>query len=280
VASAQVKSCLLLAGLLADGPTAVTEPAPTRDHTERLLGAAGVRVAARPLRTVPGIGGPPARELRVGPVERLKLRAVEVPGDFSSAAFFVVAAAIVPESEVRIEGVGLNPTRVGLLGILNRMGAAVGVEDERIGPGGEPRGTIVARHGPLEATRVHPEEVAVTIDELPLVALAGCFAEGETVVEGAAELRRKESDRIAGVVGGLRGLGAEVTASEDGFAVCGRGELRGGSLDARADHRLAMLGAVAGLASRRGVDVEGFQSAAVSYPRFADDLAALVGPGR
>jgi 3-phosphoshikimate 1-carboxyvinyltransferase len=242
-----------------------------------MLRAAGVEVATRELRTVAGVGGPPAREVGVGPVERLELGAVDVPGDFSSAAFFVVAAALVPGSEVRIEAVGVNPTRVGLLGVLNRMGAAVSVEDEGLGPGGEPRGTVIARHAPLEGTRVHAEEVAVTIDELPLVALAGCFAEGETIVEGAAELRHKETDRIAGVVDGLAALGAEITATDDGFVVAGGGSLRGGAIDARGDHRLAMLGAIAGLASDRGAEVGGSEAVAVSYPGFEADLRRLAG---
>jgi 3-phosphoshikimate 1-carboxyvinyltransferase len=276
IASAQVKSCLLLAGILAEGATTVVEPAPTRDHTERMLRAAGARVRARDLRTVPGIGGPPAREISVEPVDRLELSAVEVPGDFSSAAFWLLAATIVPDSEVRISGVGLNPTRVGFLGILNRMGAAVRVVEEELGPGGEPRGAVLAAYGDLVGTRIHAEEVAIAIDELPLVALAGCFAQGETVVEGAAELRRKESDRIAGVVDGLGSLGAEIEARDDGFVVNGTGGLDGGRLDARGDHRMAMLGAIAGLASRSGVDVDRFDSVAVSYPGFEADLARLI----
>ena len=275
VASAQVKSCLLLAGLLAEGATTVVEPAPTRDHTERMLRAAGVRVSVRELRTVAGIGGPPAREIEVDPVDRLKLGDIEVPGDFSSAAFWIIAAAIVPGSEVRISGVGLNPTRVGLLGILNRMGAAVRVVEEEVGPGGEPRGAVLTAHGDLAGTRIHAEEVAIAIDELPLVALAGCFAEGETVVEGASELRRKESDRIAGVVDGLGALGADIEAREDGFVVTGTRGLEGGRIDALGDHRLAMLGAIAGLASREGVEVDGFEAVAVSYPGFEADLEAL-----
>ena len=156
------------------------------------------------------------------------------------------------------------------------MGAPVVVEDERIAPGGEPRGTIAARHGPLQATRVEGAEVLAAIDELPLVALAGCFAEGETVVGGAEELRHKESDRIATVVDGLAGLGAQIEAREDGFAVTGTGGLRGGAIDAHGDHRLAMLGAVAGLASREGVEVQGMEAAAVSYPGFERDLAGLL----
>jgi 3-phosphoshikimate 1-carboxyvinyltransferase len=275
VASAQVKSCLLLAGLLAEGETELVEPAPSRDHTERMLRARGVRIAAEDLRTLPGLGGPPERRLRIVPVERLEVGKLAVPADFSSAAFFIVAAILVPGSDVRLTATGINPTRVGLLGILNRMGAPIGVEDEAVLPGGEPVATVVARHGPLDRTRVSGAEVPITIDELPLVALAGCFAEGETVVSGAEELRHKESDRIAAVVEGLAGLGAGIEAREDGFTVTGPGGLRGGVLDAHGDHRLAMLGAVAGLASQEGVEVVGMEAAAVSYPSFERDLASL-----
>jgi 3-phosphoshikimate 1-carboxyvinyltransferase len=275
VASAQVKSCLLLAGLLADGRTQVTEPSPTRDHTERMLAAAGAEIESVRLGTVAGAGAGLALRITVRHTDRLEPAPVSVPGDFSSAAFPAVAASIVSGSAVRLEDVGLNPTRVGLLGILNRMGAAVEVEEQAAG-GPEARGAIVARHARLTATRVHPEEVPLAIDELPLVALVGCFAEGRTVVSGAAELRHKESDRISTVVEGLRAIGAEIEATEDGFAVRGGGGLRGGTLDARGDHRLAMLGAIAGLASREGVQVVGMEAAAVSYPRFEADLASLL----
>ncbi len=274
VASAQVKSCVLLAGLVARGETSVVESAPSRDHTERMLRAAGADV------TVAETGVPARdaleRRIVVGPVERIEPGEIEIPGDFSSAAFPIVAAALVERSEVRIESVGLNPTRIGLLGILTRMGAAVEVEEEPIS-GGEPRGSIVVRHGPLSATRVTASEVPVAIDELPLVALLGCFAAGETVVEGAGELRHKESDRIGALVHGLRGLGAEIEERPDGFAVRGGDGIRGGTLDSRGDHRLAMLGAVAGLASRQGAVVEGIEAAAVSYPEFEADLARLAG---
>jgi 3-phosphoshikimate 1-carboxyvinyltransferase len=276
VASAQVKSCVLLAGLLAEGETAVTEPATTRDHTERILRAAGAEVESVGLRTTPITGGPAAR-IAVQPAERLRVGRLRVPGDFSSAAFHLVAATIVPRSAVRLERVGLNPTRVGLLGILNRMGAAIEVEEEPA-DGGEPLGAIVARHSKLTATRVHPEEVPVAIDELPLVALLGCFADGRTVVSGAGELRHKESDRIASVVDGLRAVGAEIEATEDGFVVEGTGGVRGGTLDPRGDHRLAMLGAVAGLGSQDGVEVD-MGAAAVSYPGFEGDLASLAARG-
>ncbi len=274
VASAQVKSCVLVAGLLADGETQVTEPAQTRDHTERMLVAAGAALTSEELRTIPTIGGP-ARRITVQPAERLEPGRFAVPGDFSSAAFLAVASALVPGSRVRLVDVGLNPTRIGLLGILHRMDAAIRVEEDAAA-GIEPRGALDVRHGPLRATRVHAAEVPLAIDELPLVALLGCFAEGSTVVSGAEELRHKESDRIATVVEGLRGIGADIEAAEDGFAVRGTGELRGGRLDAQGDHRLAMLGAVAGLASREGVEVSGMEAAAVSYPRFEADLAALL----
>jgi 3-phosphoshikimate 1-carboxyvinyltransferase len=278
VASAQVKSCVLFAGLLADGETEVVEPAPTRDHTERMLAAAGAPVEVTELRTASSIHHGPARRIALRPVERLAPGRLSVPGDFSSAAFLLVAAAIVPGSRVQLTGVGLNPTRVGLLGILNRMGAAVEVQEDPPGEGSEPRGTIVAAHGPLTATRVHGDEVPLSIDELPLVALAGCFADGRTVVSGAGELRHKESDRVAAVVEGLGAIGAQVEALEDGFVVRGAGGLRGGTLDARGDHRLAMLGAVAGLASHDGVEVIGAEAAGVSYPGFEADLASLLEP--
>ena len=279
VASAQVKSCVLLAGLLAAGETSVVEPQPTRNHTELMLRAAGAELTVEDVGTPVTIHGElPARRVRVASAERVEPGELEIPGDFSSAAFFLVAAVIVPGSQVRLEGVGINPTRIGLLGVLNRMGGAVEViETAAAGP--EPRATIVARHGPLEGTRVGGSEVPLTIDELPLVGLAGCFAEGETIVSGAEELRLKESDRIATVVDGLRGIGAEIEATEDGFVVSGGGGLRGGTLDAARDHRLAMLGAVAGLAASEGVEVRGFEAAAISYPGFHRDLMTLVNPG-
>ena len=276
IASAQVKSCVLLAGLLAEGHTVVTEPDPTRDHTERMLRSAGARVSAEEAGTPVTIRGHlPAQRITVEPADRLELGELEVPADFSSAAFFIVAASIVPGSEVRIENVGVNPTRIGLLGILTRMGAALEVI-ETAAARGEPRATIVARSGPLQATRVAGGEVPLAIDELPLVALASCFADGKTVVSGAGELRHKESDRITTVVEGLRGLGAEIEATEDGFEIEGGGGLTGGAIHAHGDHRLAMLGALAGLASREGVEVEGFEAAAVSYPGFESDLRALL----
>jgi 3-phosphoshikimate 1-carboxyvinyltransferase len=275
VASAQVKSCVLLAGLLADGPTTVVEARPTRDHTERMLRDAGVAVTTEDAGTSITVHGElPARRITIEPPRSVRPRKLTVPGDFSSAAFMIVAAALVGGSTVRIESVGINPGRIGLLGILTRMGAAIEVI-ETAAAGQEPVATVVARSGPLQATRVTGGEVPLAIDELPLVALAGCFADGETVVSGADELRHKESDRIATVVAGIGALGGQIEATEDGFAVTGTGGLRGGALDAAGDHRLAMLGAVAGLASREGVEVSGFEAAGISYPGFAGDLASL-----
>jgi 3-phosphoshikimate 1-carboxyvinyltransferase len=263
--------------LLAEGSTTVIEANPTRDHTERMLAAAGAAVTVKNAGTPVTIHGAlPARRITIEPAERLEVGAVSVPGDFSSAAFQIAAAVLTRGSEVRLDGVGINPGRIGLLGILTRMGAQVEVV-ETAASGREPVATIVARSSALQATRVSAGEVPLAVDELPLVALVACFADGETVVGGATELRHKESDRIATVVGGLRGLGAEIEATEDGFAVGGQGALRGGTLDAHGDHRLALLGAVAGLASREGVDVRGFEAAEVSYPGFARDLDSLIG---
>jgi 3-phosphoshikimate 1-carboxyvinyltransferase len=276
VASAQVKSCLLLAGLLAEGETNVIEQRPTRDHTERMLRAAGARVTTTDQGTSVTIHGElPAQRVTVEPADSLELGELTVPADFSSAAFFVVGALLTRGSEVRLEGVGINPGRIGLLGILTRMGAGIEVI-ETAATGREPVATIIARSGPLQAARVGAGEVPLAIDELPLVALAACFADGETVVSGAEELRHKESDRIATVVAGLSALGAKIEATEDGFAVKGTGGLRGGVLDAAGDHRLAMLGAIAGGASGDGVEVDGFDAAAVSYPGFAADLDLLL----
>ncbi|HYH62820.1 MAG TPA: 3-phosphoshikimate 1-carboxyvinyltransferase, partial [Solirubrobacterales bacterium] len=189
-------------------------------------------------------------------------------------AFFIVAALLVPRSRVSLREVGLNPTRVGLLGILNRMGARIEVE-EGLPLNGEPRGTIAARHSPLRSTHIAAGEVPLAIDELPLVALAAAFAEGETVVRGAGELRHKESDRVATVVEAVNAMGGDAEAFEDGFSVRGTHGLRGGRVSSHGDHRLAMVGALGGLASRDGVEVEGMDAAGVSYPGFEADLRAL-----
>jgi 3-phosphoshikimate 1-carboxyvinyltransferase len=268
VASAQIKSCVLLAALGADGATTVSEPAPSRDHTERMLAAAGVDVRRD------------GRHITAGGVEELRLEELVVPGDPSSAAFPLAAALLVPGSRVVLRGVGVNWTRCGFVRIVQRMGGIV-IGDLEEEPGdeiatAEPVADLDVTAGPLIGTVVEADEVPLAIDELPLVALLGCFAEGETVVRGAHELRYKESDRIATVVDGLRALGATIEATEDGFAVTGTGGLRGGRMSSHGDHRLAMLAAVAGLASREGVEVDGMEAAQVSYPRFLDDVARLM----
>lgn len=263
VASAQVKSCLLLAGLQAEGSTTVIEPQATRDHTEVMLAAAGAEIEREPGRVTVRPGG------------TLRLDEVEVPADISSAAFFMVAAAIVPGSEVLIDRVGVNPTRTGIVDILRRMGAEIGIEPLE-GTEGEPIARITVRSSGLTGTRVEGTDIPLAIDELPLVALAACFAEGETVIADAEELKAKESDRIAVVVGALAGFGANIEAREDGMRIIGTGSLEGGQVKSHGDHRIAMLGAVAGLASRNGVTVDGMEAAAVSYPTFQQDLQRLL----
>jgi 3-phosphoshikimate 1-carboxyvinyltransferase len=263
VASAQVKSCVLLAGLYADGETTVLEPVPTRDHTERMLRAAGARVS-----TAPG-------RVTVQPAERLELGEVAVPGDISSAAPLVLVATLLPGSELIVTGVGVNPTRTGFLDVLERMGARIAVFNRR-SVAGEPVADLEVTHAELVAAEIEPEEVPRLVDELPLFVLAASMAHGTSRVRGAAELRTKETDRIVAVADGLRGLGAHVTARKDGFTVRGvPTRPRGGRMASSADHRIAMLAAVAGLASREGVEVQGAECVAVSFPGFFDLLDSL-----
>jgi 3-phosphoshikimate 1-carboxyvinyltransferase len=263
IASAQVKSCLLFAGLLAEGETQVVEPLPSRDHTERMLAAAGASI------------GRDGDAVVVEPAERLEPDAIAVPADISSAAFFIVAALLVEGSEVLLEEVNVNPTRTGLLTIVGRMGAQTELEEERE-VSGEPIANLRVRSTPLQATDVGGAEIPLAIDELPLVALAACFAEGTTTIRDADELRRKESDRIETVTAALTALGGKVEPTPDGMVIEGTGGLRGGTIDSHGDHRIAMLGAVAGLASKEGVEVRGMDAAAVSYPGFERDLASLL----
>jgi 3-phosphoshikimate 1-carboxyvinyltransferase len=263
VASAQVKSAILLAGLNADGATTVVERIPTRDHTELVLEAASVRVRRRP------------HSVTIEPAGALRLGEIVVPGDFSSAAPLLVAAALVPGSDVTVHDLGVNPRRTGLLEVLERMGARVSVFDRRRA-GREPVASVQVQPGELVATEVRAEDVPALVDELPLVALLASHARGETRVRGAAELRVKESDRIEAVTDGLRALGARIHSREDGWAITGvPARLRGGRVDARGDHRIAMLGAVAGLSSREGVAIEGAETAAISFPGFYELLESV-----
>jgi 3-phosphoshikimate 1-carboxyvinyltransferase len=264
VASAQIKSAILLAGLYAtDGETTVVEPAPTRDHTERMLEAAGATVVRR------------ESNVSVWPAERLSLGEIEVPGDFSSAAPFIVAATLIPGSELHLHGINLNPRRTGLLDILRRMGANITVYNKRE-IGGEPGGDLEIHSAGLVGTAVEASEVPIAIDELPLFALAAAYARGRSALRGAAELRAKESDRIEATVDALRALGARAKATDDGFVVTGvPTRLRGGRVASRGDHRIAMLGAIAGLASAEGVRIEAASAVSVSFPGFFEMLETL-----
>jgi 3-phosphoshikimate 1-carboxyvinyltransferase len=265
VASAQVKSCVLLAGLYAGGgPTTAVEPYASRDHTERMLETMGAQVRRGP------------REATVWPVEGLTPLRTTVPGDVSSAAPFVVAATLLAGSELRLHGVGLNPTRTGFLDVLERMGARIAVFNRR-SAGGEPVGDLEVEAAELVATSIGPGEVPSLVDELPLFALAAGMARGDSVVTGAQELRVKESDRVESVKDALRPLGIHIETRHDGFRVRGvpSRPQGGGVVDVRGDHRIAMLGAVAGLVSREGVELRGAESAAVSFPDFFPMLDSL-----
>ncbi len=263
VASAQVKSAILLAGINAHGTTTVVERKPTRDHTELMLAAAGARVRRRP------------SSVSIEPAPRLELPEVTVPGDFSAAAPFIVAATLLAGSELTIHDLGLNPLRTGLLDVLERMGARVAVFNRRK-LGGELVGDLEIRSAELVGAGVNAAEVPRLVDELPLLALAASFARGKTRVRGAGELRVKETDRIETVTSGLRSLGIRIRASNDGFEVRGvPSRPRGGSMDSAGDHRIAMLGAVAGLVSREGVEVGGAEAVAISFPGFFDLLDSV-----
>jgi 3-phosphoshikimate 1-carboxyvinyltransferase len=265
VASAQVKSCVLLAGLYAgDGPTAVVERFPTRDHTERMLETAGVRVRRRP--------GEPA----VWPPERLRPLRLEIPGDVSSAAPVLVAATLLAGSNVRVHGVGMNPTRGGFLAVLERMGARI-AHFHRRSAGGEPVADLEVSPAELVGTEIGRAEVPGLIDELPLFALVAGCARGESVVRGAEELRVKESDRLESVKEALRPLGIRIETTHDGFRVRGvpTRPKGGGVVNAAGDHRIAMLAAIAGLVSREGVTIEGAESVAVSFPDFFSMIDSL-----
>ena len=268
VASAQVKSAVLLAGLHANGTTSVTEPARSRDHTERLLPAFGVHVRVEAAGT---------RASVTGPVTLCAAPDVVVPRDPSSAAFLVVAAVLVPGSRVVLPGISLNETRTGYLRVLERMGARVHVVPWPES-GTERVGELVAEYTPaLRAAVVDPSEVPSLVDEVPILALAAARAEGVTRFEGVGELRVKESDRLSAIVDGLSALGVQAEAEGDTLLVTGGQRFRAAALPSLSDHRLAMTWAIAGLAGEGPVSVEGFEAVEVSYPRFAEALATLQG---
>ncbi|MCS6773490.1 MAG: 3-phosphoshikimate 1-carboxyvinyltransferase [Thermoflexales bacterium] len=267
IASAQVKSALLLAGLYADSPVVVREPAPTRDHTERLLRGLGVEVTPQPQ-------GEGTRIMLTPPERPLPAFELTVPADFSSAAFFIVAAVLTPGSTVRLTEVGLNPTRTGLLDILNAMGAQFTVE--AIGEAcGEPIGTVEVRASELRGVEVSGALIPRAIDELPILAVAATQAHGVTVVRNAEELRVKESNRLEGFLAELRKLGARAEPTADGFVVEGPTPLRGATVDGLNDHRVAMSLAVAALVADRQTTLLGAECVAKTYPHFFEDLATL-----
>jgi len=267
VASAQVKSAILLAGLHAQGVTTVTEPATSRDHTERLLAAMGTVIETGSRKVA--ITGQP------GPLQGLDLN---LPGDISSAAFFLCAAAMMPGADLTVRHIGTNPTRGGLLEVLSAMGADCTVTP-RPDTGGEPVADIRVRHCPLTGTVVAGDLVPRIIDELPMLALLATQARGVTAVRDAAELRHKESDRITATVGQLRRLGADITEQADGFEVRGPTALLGCEVSAEGDHRLAMTLAMAGLMAQGRTVIDGAEVVAVSHPGFWDDLETVAGHG-
>lgn len=263
VASAQVKSCLTLAALAADGITTLREPGPSRDHTERMLAAMGADIRTEEPLTV-----------RIAPLSKpLQPLHLELPGDISSAAFLLVAAALVPGSSVRVRDVGLNPTRTGILDVLAAMGASVRIENPHA-VAGEPVGDIRLTASPLKAVRVSGDTVVRMIDEFPIFAVAACFAEGTTEVREAEELRYKETDRISVMCGELRKLGVRLDEHKDGFTIFG-GTFKGGACEAHGDHRLAMSLALAGLASPSPVTVHHAEILNESFPDFTAQLRSL-----
>lgn len=263
VASAQVKSAVLLAGLYAQGETSVTEPHPTRDYTERMLSAFGVDIAFSPGKA----------RLRGG--QRLRATDIVVPADFSSAAFYLVAASIIPGSELRLKQVGLNPRRTGLLHALRLMGADI-TEENPAEQGGEPVADLVVRYAPLKGARIPEALVPDMIDEFPALFVAAAAAEGQTVVSGAAELRVKESDRLAAMATGLRALGMQVDETEDGATLHGGVRLGSGTIESHGDHRIAMAFAIAGQISDGEVRINDIANVATSFPDF-DGLARSAG---
>lgn len=266
VASAQIKSCVLLAGLYAEGETVIHEPGVSRDHTERMLQAFGVPVAREGSRVVLTGGSP------------LRAADVAVPGDLSSAAFFMVAASIAPDSEILLPGVGINPTRRGVIDILTAMGADISLEKARE-QAGEPVADIRVRSAALSGVAIGADQVELAIDEFPAIFIAAACARGTTRLTGAAELRVKESDRIAVMADGLTTLGVETRVAEDGLTIVGRPEAHsfsGGHLASHADHRIAMAFAVAGLRAAAPIVIDDCDYVATSFPGFVD-LAAGAG---
>ena len=267
MASAQIKSAVLLAGLYADGETSVTEPAPTRDHTERMLKAYGYDVSTERLN-----GG--ISTIRLSGGGELSATNIDIPSDISSAAFFMVAASIVPDSNLVLEHVCVNPTRTGIIDVLKAMGADIKLLNPRA-VGGEPVADIQVKYVGLKGAEIDPKLVPLAIDEFPIICIAAACAEGQTIVSGAEELRHKESDRIAAMVTGLRSIGVEVEERKDGMAVTG-GAMTSGEVDSYHDHRIAMSFAVAGSVVDGQITINDADNVATSFPNFVQ-LASQAG---
>lgn len=262
VASAQVKSAILLAGLYADGVTSVTEPSLSRNHTELMLRGFGADISSE------------GTTASVRPAGELYGQDITVPGDISSAAYFIAAGLLIPNSEILIENVGINPTRAGILRVCQAMNADFSLLNERT-VGGEPAADILVRSSQLKATEIGGSLIPSLIDELPVIALMACFADGTTVIRDAAELKVKESDRIAVMVENLSAMGAHITGTDDGMIIEGGYPLRGAVVDSHLDHRIAMTFAIAGMLAAKETQVLGAQCVNISYPAFYDDLHRL-----
>ena len=262
VSSAQVKSCILLAGLYADGLTSVTEPSVSRNHTELMLRGFGANVVCRD------------KTAAITPDPELIGQKIEVPGDISSAAYFIAAGLIVPGSEILVKNVGINPTRDGIIRVCQAMGADITLLNKRE-HGGEPVADILVRYSSLEATTIEGEIIPTLIDELPMIAVMACFAKGTTVIKDAAELKVKESDRIAVMVDNLSRMGAHITATDDGMIIEGGFPLHGAEIDSHLDHRIAMSFAVAALASEGETTIKDADCVKISYPHCYEDLFRL-----
>ncbi|HJC47761.1 MAG TPA: 3-phosphoshikimate 1-carboxyvinyltransferase [Candidatus Lachnoclostridium pullistercoris] len=264
VASAQVKSAILLAGLYADGETRVTEPARSRNHTELMLASFGADVKTEGTTAI------------IRPAKELFSQSIQVPGDISSAAFFMAAALLVPGSEVLLKNVGINPTRDGVLRVFRQMGGEIETVSQT-SRAGEPAADLLVRSSRLHGTEIGGDIIPTLIDELPVIAAAACFADGVTVIRDAAELKVKESNRIQAMAENLTAMGADVTETEDGMIIRGGKPLHGAVIDSRNDHRIAMTFAVAALASQGEVSIPQWDCVNISYPAFLDDLRSLMG---
>jgi 3-phosphoshikimate 1-carboxyvinyltransferase len=265
IASAQVKSAVLLAGLMADGRTTVTEPALSRDHSERMLRAFGAQIEVDPETNSATVIGHPT----------LTGQQVIVPGDISSAAFWLVAGAIVPDSELYIENVGVNPTRTGILVALELMGADITLENQRE-VAGEPVADLRVKHSQLKACEISGDLIPRLIDEIPILAVAAVFAQGTTIIRDAEELRVKESDRLQVMAAALTKMGAKVTELPDGLEITGGGSLVGAELDSHTDHRIAMSLAIAAIMAQGKTTIHRAEAASISYPTFFDSLRSII----